>query len=114
MPAGQTEEHWFADKELKLIRSIVFQGKLIGTVYIRSDLQEMNDRLVRYVGIVAAVLSVSLTTAFLFLMTFQPAGTRPVPQLAETARIASLAKKYFACAPSNHHPDEVGRLIGAL
>src|SRR2546426_6397444 len=39
MPAGQTEEHWFADKELKLIRSIVLQGKLIGTVYIRSDLQ---------------------------------------------------------------------------
>src|SRR5437899_8191864 len=29
MPAGQTEEHWFADKELKLIRSVGFQGKLI-------------------------------------------------------------------------------------
>src|SRR5216684_725758 len=33
MPAGQTEEQWSADKELILIRSIVFQGKLIGTVY---------------------------------------------------------------------------------
>src|SRR5260370_3943199 len=30
MPSGQTEEHWFADKELKLIRSVVFQRKLIG------------------------------------------------------------------------------------
>jgi hypothetical protein len=71
MPAGQTEEHWFADKELKVIRSIVFQGKLIGTVYIRSDLQDMNDRLLRYAGMVVAVLSVCLIAAFLLLTTFQ-------------------------------------------
>src|SRR5713226_10552371 len=31
MPAGQREEHWFAGRQLKLIRAIVFQGKLIGT-----------------------------------------------------------------------------------
>jgi hypothetical protein len=89
MPAGQTEQHWFADKELKLIRSVVFQGKLIGTVYIRSDLQEINDRLVRYAGIVVGVLSVSMIAAFLLLMLFQQAATRPILQLAETARIVS-------------------------
>src|SRR5229473_8257179 len=114
MPSGQTEEHWFADKELKLIRSVVFQGKLIGTVYFRSDLQEMNDRLIRYVGIVAAVLSVSLTAAFLLLMTFQRAATRPILQLAETARIVSREKKYSVRAPSTDSHDEVGLLIEAF
>ncbi|HXI41015.1 MAG TPA: ATP-binding protein [Bryobacteraceae bacterium] len=114
MPAGQTEEHWFADKELKLIRSIVFQGKPIGTVYIRSDLQEMNHRLVQYVGIVAAVLSVSLTAAFLLLMAFQRAATRPILQLAETARIVSREKTYSVRAPSTDNHDEVGLLIEAF
>jgi len=114
MPAGQTEEHWFADKELKLIRSIVFQGKLIGTVYIRSDLQDMNDRLLRYAGMVVAVLSVSLIAAFLLLTTFQRAATRPILQLAETARIVSREKKYSVRAPSTDSHDEVGLLIEAF
>jgi signal transduction histidine kinase len=114
MPAGQTEEHWFADKELKLIRSIVFQGKLIGTVYIRSDLQDMNDRLLRYAGMVVAVLSVCLIAAFLLLMTFQRAATRPILQLAETARIVSRDKTYSVRAPSTVNHDEVGLLIEAF
>jgi signal transduction histidine kinase len=114
MPGGQREEHWFADKELKLIRAIVFQGKLIGTVYIRSDLQEMNDRLVRYVGIVAVVLSLSLTAAFLLLMTFQGAATRPILQLADTARIVSREKNYSVRAPLTDNHDEVGLLIEAF
>ena len=111
MPAGQREEHWFAGRQLKLIRSVVFQGKLIGTVYILCDLQEMYDRIVRYAGIVAAVLSVSLMAAFLLLMTFQRAATRPILQLAETARIVSREKNYSVRAPSTESHDEVGLLI---
>ncbi len=114
MPAGQREEHWFAGRQLKLIRSIVFQGKLIGTVYILCDLQEMNDRIVRYAGIVAAVLSVSLIAAFLLLMTFQRAATRPILQLAETAKIVSREKNYSVRAPSTDSHDEVGLLIEAF
>jgi signal transduction histidine kinase len=111
MPAGQREEHWFVGRQLKLIRSIVFQGKLIGTVYILCDLQEMNDRIVRYAGIVAVVLSMSLMTAFLLLTTFQRAATRPILQLAETARIVSREKNYLVRAPSTDSHDEVGLLI---
>jgi len=111
MPAGQAEEHWFAGKELMLIRSIVFQGKLIGTVYIRSDLQEMNDRLVRYAGIVAVVLSLSLMAAFLLATMLQRAATQPILQLAETARIVSRKKEYSVRAPTTDNHDEVGLLI---
>lgn len=114
MPPGQTEAHWFADKELKLIRPIEFQGKLIGTVYIRSDLQEMNDRVLRYAGIVAAVLLLSLTAAFFLIMVFQRAATLPILQLAETARIVSREKKYSVRAPPTDSHDEVGLLIQAF
>src|SRR5712691_3589151 len=59
VPAGQDEVHWLTDTELALVRPIVFQGKLTGTVSIRSDLREMKERLTRYAGIMAAVLLLS-------------------------------------------------------
>src|SRR5580700_1197446 len=39
IPSGQTEAHWFKDRQLVLVHMIVFQGKPTGVVYIRSDLQ---------------------------------------------------------------------------
>jgi len=32
---GQVQSHWFREGHLGLARSIIFQGKRIGTVYIR-------------------------------------------------------------------------------
>ena len=48
IPAGQTQTFWFKDGHLGLARSIIFQGKPTGTVYIRSDLGAMNDRLKKF------------------------------------------------------------------
>src|SRR5258706_10606357 len=73
--------------------------------------KEMNGRILGYDGIVAVVLSVSLMAAFLLLMTFQRAATRPILQLAETARIVSREKNYSVRAPSTESHDEVGLLI---
>jgi PAS domain S-box-containing protein len=63
IPAGQTQSHWFKDGHLGMARSIIFQGKPMGTVYIRSDLGAMNDRLRSYGLIVIALLFVSLLVA---------------------------------------------------
>jgi len=65
IPSGQAQTHWFKDGQLGLARSIIFQGKSTGTVYIRSDLGAMNDRLKSYGLIVVAVLLVSLLAAFI-------------------------------------------------
>src|SRR5580704_3197147 len=63
IPAGQTQSYWFKDGHLGMARAIVFQGQPTGTVYIRSDLGAMNDRLRSYALIVVAVLLVSLLVA---------------------------------------------------
>ena len=63
IPAGQTQGHWFKDGHLEMARAIIFQGKPTGTVYIRSDLGAMNDRLRSYALIVVAVWFVSLLVA---------------------------------------------------
>ncbi len=63
IPASQTQSHWFRAGHLGMARAIIFQGKKTGTVYIRSDLKAMNDRLRSYALIVVAVLFVSLLVA---------------------------------------------------
>jgi PAS domain S-box-containing protein len=63
IPPDQTQTYWFKDGHLGMARSIIFQGKPTGTVYIRSDLGAMNDRLRSYALIVVAVLFVSLLVA---------------------------------------------------
>src|SRR5260370_13483092 len=52
--------------------------------------------------------------AFLLLMTFQRAATRPILQLAATARIVSRETNYLVRAPSTDSHDEVGLLIEAF
>src|SRR6266446_5190906 len=63
IPKGQIQSHWFTDGQLGVARSIIFQGKPTGTVYILSDLGAMNDRLKSYALIVVVVLFVSLLVA---------------------------------------------------
>ncbi len=112
---NQTEEYRFTADELILAQPIEFQGKRIGTVGIRSDLREVNARLVRYAGIVTLVLLVSLLAAFLFSSIFQKATARPIgAQLAETARIVSREKRYSIRAPVTTNADEIAVLIDAF
>lgn len=113
-PAGRAEVYRFKANDLILDRVIEFQGKRIGSVGITSDLQEVNDRLLRYAGIVMAVLLVSLLAAFAFSSIFQKATARPIAQLAETARIVSREKKYSIRVPLTPNTDEIAVLIEAF
>jgi len=114
IPTGQTLTYSFGGNELVLTRVIDFQGKRIGAVRIRSDLSEVSGRLVRYTGIVAAVLAMSLFAAFVFSSIFQKATARPIAQLADTARIVSREKKYSVRAPTTTNADEIALLIEAF
>jgi signal transduction histidine kinase/CheY-like chemotaxis protein len=114
IPANQIEAHWFKDGQLVLVRTIVFQGKPTGTVYIRSDLQEMTHRLKRYAGIAAIVLLASLIAALPVASVFQRAVAEPIVHLAEIARIVSRDKNYAMRATPTGKRDEPDILIGAF
>jgi signal transduction histidine kinase/DNA-binding response OmpR family regulator len=114
IPSGQAEFHRFENGELVVVRRIVFQGDPAGTVYIRSDLQEMNHRLKRYGGIAALVLLASLIAAYLVASVFQRAVANPIVHLAEIARIVSRDKNYSIRAAATGNRDEPGILIQAF
>ncbi len=113
IPRGRNEAHRFTADELILVRAIEFQGKRIGVVQIHSDLSEIKDGQLRYAGIVAVVLAMSLLAALLFSSIFQKTA-RPIAQLAETARIVSREKKYSVRAPAPETRDEISGLIDAF
>ena len=111
LPAGQTQAHWFADHQIALVQSIIFQGRPTGFVYIQSDLQAMSDRLKSYTLIAAVVLLLSLIVALLVSKISQRVISEPVVQLAATVRIVSREKNYAIRAVASANRDEVSTLI---
>lgn len=114
IPVGQTEAHELKDGQILLAHSIVFRGKPAGTVYIRSDLREMDDRLKRYAVIAALVMLTSLTAALFVSSIFKRAVAQPIVQLADLARIVSRDKNYSIRAAPSGNRDELAILIGAF
>ena len=114
LPAGQTQVHWFTGGDIALVDTIVFQGKPTGFVYIRSDLEVINDRLKSYAFIAAAVLMISLIFALMISRMSQRVISQPVVQLAETVRGVSHEKNYSIRAAATGGHDEVSTLIDAF
>ena len=114
IPSGQTQSHWFRSGQLGLARSIIFQGKPTGIVYISSDLGAMNDRLKSYAVIIIVVFLASLVVALLISRISQRVISEPVMQLAETVRIVSHDKNYSIRATTNLNRDEVSTLIESV
>ncbi|HKX29444.1 MAG TPA: response regulator [Blastocatellia bacterium] len=109
-PPVQPDGSYFKDGHLILFQRIIFDGEMVGTVYIRSDLQELNARLERYIGIVTLVMLASSLLAFLLSASLQRVISDPILQLAQTANVVSVEKDYSIRAVKQSQ-DELGLLI---
>jgi signal transduction histidine kinase/DNA-binding response OmpR family regulator len=112
--SGQTQNYWFRNGQLGLARSIIFEGKPTGIVFISSDLGAMNDRLKSYTVIIVVVFLASLAVALLISRISQRVISEPVMQLAQTVRIVSHDKNYSIRAATNRNRDEVSTLIESV
>jgi PAS domain S-box-containing protein len=111
--ADQTDGHRFDDDGLILFRKIVFKGETIGTVYIHSDLQEMNARIWQYLGITLVVLLASCLVALVVSSRLQRRITQPLFHLVETVKTVSRKKDYSVRAVTDSK-DEMGILVSAF
>jgi signal transduction histidine kinase/CheY-like chemotaxis protein len=114
IPSGQTETHWIENDQIALVRAIVLDGKPIGAVHIRSDLQELHSRFQRYAIIAAIVLSACLLAALLISSVFRRAVAEPIVALSKIARIVSQDKNYAVRATPIRSPAELAILIDAF
>ena len=111
---ARAENHWFENRQIVLIHVIVFQGKPIGAVYIRSDLTEMNVRVKRHALIAALVLVVCVLAASLASSILGAAVAQPIVSLADLARVISLNRQYSLRATPTGSRNEVGILVVAF
>jgi two-component system, sensor histidine kinase and response regulator len=95
---------------LTVFRIVALDDDVVGTVYLESDLQELRDRLRRYLGILGLITLGSLGIALLISSGIQGVISRPIVELAKTAKAVSHDKNY-AVRASKRGKDEVGLLI---
>jgi len=99
----------FTKDRLHLFHEIIFEEYKIGTVYLQSDLDEVNSRLKRYAVIILAVLGASMLAAFLMTSRLQRIISEPIRSLANTAKQVS-DKKDFSIRAKKFSHDELGFL----
>ena len=112
-PTAQAEGTRVTRHHLSATRRVMLDGETIGTVYIRSDLIELRDRLNEYAIIGIAVLLLASLVALLLASKLQGLISRPVLELAETARRVTVDRDY-SVRVTPHGRDEIGLLVGGF
>ncbi|HEY3405738.1 MAG TPA: ATP-binding protein [Ohtaekwangia sp.] len=92
----------------------VLQGNSnLGTLYIRSDMGAIYERIGLYTLIVVAVIAIACLMAYLISNRMQRRISRPIQALAETARAISERNDYSVRVSKVAH-DEIGDLTDAF
>ena len=102
--------HFFQDQHLGVFHPILFEQDVLGTVYIRSDLEAFNERLLSAAGIVVTVLLASLGLAFFLASRLQVAITIPMYRLLDIIRAVAQRQDYTVRAEPLGK-DELGTLV---
>ena len=104
---------YFRDDALEVFRPVKLQGERIGTVYLRSNLDELTDRFTAQAVTVGTVFLASGLVALLLSSGLQRLISRPILDLAGTARAVSERQDYSIRA-RKRSSDELGHLVDAF
>jgi signal transduction histidine kinase/DNA-binding response OmpR family regulator len=100
----------FEGNYLRVFHRIALHGQVLGTVYIESDMQQWDERLQRYTGIVGVLMLGAALVALLLSSWLQRVISGPILGLQDTMRRVS-AQQSFAVRAVKTNDDEVGSLI---
>ena len=101
------------ESSVRLFHPIFLEGQRIGTVYLESDLSELNARLRVQTLTITTIFGVAALAALVFSSGLQRVISTPVLELAGTARAISERKDYSLRA-HRRSGDELGRLVDAF
>jgi len=94
---------------LVLYQPILLQGRKAGTVFIRSDLRWLSERLLEDLRIVAIILLCSWLVAFLLASRLQKWISGPILDLVQATCTVSVTHDYSVRVPKSSN-DEIGLL----
>ena len=108
-PPAATNTHAYNADHLELFRSIVANQELVGTIYLRSDLQQFRDKIREFSIAVVAVLIAGMVVSLLLSLLLQRTISSPIIQLADTMKKVSDTGDYTHSVASQSD-DELGVL----
>jgi PAS domain S-box-containing protein len=103
----------FVQSYLAGFQPVIHNGKRLGTLYLKSDMGAMHERLRLYSGIALLVIIASLLVAYLISRTLQRQISQPILALAETAKFVADRRDYSVRA-TKLGEDELGLLTDAF
>ena len=111
IPPAIEQDGFVVEKDkLGLFHTVRYDGDVIGTVFIQTDLSVVSKRLRTYMGIIGVVMLSATLVAFLLSLRLQRFISAPISQLAETANKVAQEKNYSIRA-TKVTSDEMGQLI---
>ena len=107
---GAAQGAWFTSGPLNVFRPLVLNDQIIGSVFLRSDLEELHARVRNNAAIMILVMLAAVGVAFLLSARLQRFVSDPLTQLAGVAmRVAH--DKDFSLRVSKASDDELGDLV---
>ncbi len=105
--------HFFTENTLWLHQNIKLADEVIGSIYIRSDLQGIREYILEYSGYVLIFILLGTVLAYLISTRLQRLVSEPIYHLVDTAKEVSEQKNYSVRATLKSY-DELGVLIDAF
>ena len=99
--------------ELEVVRDIVDNGELLGSVVLRAR-YDLMARLAAHAGILGAVMLAALALAALLATRLQAGITAPLLALTRAARAVTAGRDLDVRAPGEAQRGEMGQLMGAF
>ncbi|MDD5457884.1 MAG: ATP-binding protein [Phycisphaerae bacterium] len=103
----------FGNTSINVREDIIYRGRTIGTILLRSDLNPLKVMLKRNALIIAAVLLFASFIAYFLSMRLQQIISQPILSLVRTTKVISENKDYSTRVPKGSN-DELGLLINAF
>jgi signal transduction histidine kinase/ActR/RegA family two-component response regulator len=101
----------FDGDQLRVVRPVVFEGSVVGTISVRSDTAEISARERRFVAIVTGTLFGAFWIALALSRVTARLIFQPIARLIETTRLVRDSGRYDVRATAGD-ADEIGELIG--
>jgi PAS domain S-box-containing protein len=110
-PGG--DGYQFKQSHLISFQPILQGNKRLGTLYLKSDMKAMYDRLLLYSSIAVIVIALAFGLTYLLSKNLEKQISAPILELARTARSISEHQDYSVRA-TKHGEDEIGLLTDAF
>jgi PAS domain S-box-containing protein len=105
--------YFFERSNLIGFQPVIHENKILGTLYLKSNMNAISDRLVLYGSIAVSVIVVSFVFAFFLTRALQKQISTPILELAEAAKVISERQDYSIRA-AKRGTDEIGQLTEAF